>query len=785
MKLTLLVLIFPLISACHVIAQVKIFVSEKGQSNANGTIAKPFNSLELALKQAKTLMDKNVIIEIRQGNYYLEKKIAINSADFLAKSLIIRAYQNEKVNIIGAKPFQPEWKPFQVQKNIWQAKIDLNEPPDRIYLNGKSLRMARYPNFSQNSKPFNGTAKDAIDQSRISSWKNFQNIFVHGLQNYRWGSLHYVSKGKDEKGNLILEGGWQINRESSLHQEFRFVENVFEELDAPEEWFYDKEKKILYLIPPVGVDLKKSQLTIGTTGELLVLQGNMQKPLKNISLQKLHFTQTDRTFMQTKEPMLRSDWMLYRGGAVLLEGTENIQISDCVFDEIGGNAIFVSNYNRNDVIRNNHLYNLGASGILFVGNPSAVRSAAFEYGQVYPLNEIDLQPGPKNNDFPQNCAAEGNLIHHIGLFEKQTAGVDIDMSADIKISHNSIYHTPRAGINIGSGAWGGHIIENNDVFETVLETGDNGAFNSWGRDRFWQPERDKIEKVVAGKKGIEMLDVVKPITIRNNRFRCDHGWDIDLDDGSTNYQIYNNVLLNGGLKLREGYHRKVFNNILINNTLHPHVWLKNSNDSFENNIVTISYAPILNENWGSVIDRNFFLVNSALIYSKQRSLDANSIAGNAEFIDPTKSDFQVKSGSQALKVGFKNFPMDFGVTDKLLKQMALRPNIPKIITEFDQSKSQIGDWQGATIKNIETLGEQSAFGLSEMKGVFFLDVPANSLAEKNNFKKGDVLLKFGDSPIFNLFELFQMFQKIKWQGYSEAIIYRNQKELKLSIKLSE
>ncbi len=61
----------------------------------------------------------------------------------------------------------------------------------------------------------------------------------------------------------------------------------------------------------------------------------------------------------------------------------------------------------------------------------------------------------------------------------------------------------------------------------------------------------------------------------------------------------------------------------------------------------------------------------------------------------------------------------------------------------------------------------------------------NKKCEKNNFKKGDVLLKFGDSPVFNLFELFQMFQKIKWQGYSEAIIYRNQKELKLSIKLSE
>ncbi len=66
--------------------------------------------------------------------------------------------------------------------------------------------------------------------------------------------------------------------------------------------------------------------------------------------------------------------------------------------------------------------------------------------------------------------------------------------------------------------------------------------------------------------------MVKPNIIRNSRWRCDHGWDVDLDDGSSNYEIYNNLFLNGGLKLREGFHRRVWNNITVNNALHPHVW---------------------------------------------------------------------------------------------------------------------------------------------------------------------------------------------------------------------
>ena len=50
--------------------------------------------------------------------------------------------------------------------------------------------------------------------------------------------------------------------------------------------------------------------------------------------------------MDTKEPMLRSDWAIYRGGAFMLTGTEDVQILDCEFDQVGGNAIFVNNYNR-------------------------------------------------------------------------------------------------------------------------------------------------------------------------------------------------------------------------------------------------------------------------------------------------------------------------------------------------------------------------------------------------------------------------------------------------------
>ncbi len=72
----------------------------------------------------------------------------------------------------------------------------------------------------------------------------------------------------------------------------------------------------------------------------------------------------------------------------------------------------------------------------------------------------------------------------------------------------------------------------------------------------------------------------------------------------------NNLFLRGGLKLREGFHRKVYNNIVINCTLHAHCWYPNSMDVVTGNIWVVPYAhPVYMPNgaWGKEVDRNCFM----------------------------------------------------------------------------------------------------------------------------------------------------------------------------------
>lgn len=753
-------------------AQEQYYVSLTGDDGNTGTINAPLRTLEKAIGKVATAKSDEVIIYLRSGKHIQEKTLEITPGQLNTRRLRITAFNDEPAVITGAVQISPRWKPY--KNKILQASIAKGLSMDRLFLNGKALHMARYPNYDPDARVFHGTAGDAISPQRVESWSNPTGGYVHALHGSEWGGFHYRITGKTGD-SLHLEGGWQNNRPAPMHKEYRFVENVFEELDAPGEWYYNSATGILYLYPPGGVNLQDAVFERSVLNDLIRIKGTEAQPVQNVIIEGITFTGTNRTFMLTKEPLLRSDWTIYRGGAVLIEGAENIKIDKCAFQDLGGNAVFVSRYNRHLNFQRNHIHEIGGNAFAFVGDTSAVRSPSFRYHEHVSIKEMDKIPGPKNDLYPASCRVSDNLIHDIGQIEKQVAGIQISMAMEVTASHNTIYNVPRAGINIGDGCWGGHIIEFNDVFQTVLETGDHGAFNSWGRDRYWQADIESVDKLVAKYPDLPFLDAIKPVTIRNNRFSCEHGWDIDLDDGSSNYMIYNNVCLNGGLKLREGYRRLAENNILINNTFHPHVWYVNSQDAFVHNIVNVAYAPIRIEDWGTRIDSNLFISPSALIAARENGTDKHSITGDPQFIDAAAGDFRVQSSSPALAIGFKNFPMDsFGVISKGLKEKAVEPYITPVRTIDLGSHGKFVDWLGSTIKNIETLGEQSASGAPDKSGVLIVKVKPGSVAAKGGLQAGDVIRKINDKTIANVAELLDEMQKIGWQGSGHFTILQNQ-----------
>jgi hypothetical protein len=261
--------------------------------------------------------------------------------------------------------------------------------------------------------------------------------------------------------------------------------------------------------------------------------------------------------------------------------------------------------------------------------------------------------------------------------------------------------------------------------------------------------------------------------LRNNRWRCDHGWDIDLDDGSSNYEIYNNLCLNGGIKFREGYHRRGENNITVRNSFHPHVWLANSDDVFAHNIVMTTYRPIgMPAVWGKEVDSNFLADPS-----KKLSRDQRSASGDAMFVDPSAGDYRVKEDSPALAMGFKNFPMhQFGVTAPALKAIARVPEFGSArASPAPAAEEKVVEWLGAKVKNVTTAGEQSAAGLPTIGGVLLLEVPADSRAAKAGLQKMDVILECEGKPIQSYADLQKGLSAVKFGSKVRLSVMRMQR----------
>lgn len=730
-------------------------------AHASSVTVRDSKSLAAALQKARA--DKRIRhIQLASGSYELAAPIVIDEAlsGTAQRPFVLAAAPGARPVLSGATSLPAlDWKPW--QDGVWRAKVGRGSF-QRLWLGPQPLVRARYPNLDPASKGFGGAA-DATAPARVTRWRDPAGAVLHALHGLQWGGVQVPIAGKKADGSL--EYGAQVgnNRVMEPSERDRYVENVFEELDAPGEWFHDRKQGWLYFKPLAGARPPARGFRAGAHEALIRIEGKTAE-VAHVQLRQLQFKDTEPTFLKSTEPLLRSDWTFYRAGAVTVENARDVRIEDSEFTELGGHAVVVSGRAQRVAVTGNHVHAIGGTAVAFVGRPEAVRSPLFEYHQRLELAAIDRTPGPKSDAYPKDSSASDNLIHDIGRIDHQATGVQIAMAARITVNHNSIYDMPRAGINIGDGTWGGHRITHNDVFDTVRLTGDHGSFNSWGRDRFWHPDRAEMDRRAAAHPELALLDAIEPIVMKHNRWRCDHGWDVDLDDGASNYIIEDNLMLVGGLKLREGFKRIVRNNILVNGSFHPHVWFADSGDVFEGNLVMGPHQPVEIKRWGHSVNRNIFVAEADLSQARARGTDADSVAGDPRFADPARGDYTVTNAALAAAVGFVNFPMDrFGVRSPRLKALALQPAFPAPVVRASSGARQAAiTLHGLTLKPVETLGEQSAAGLGSRSGVIVLAVDAAGPGAAAGLQARDVIVgvdqgvAIGDVPALqSLFALGQ------------------------------
>jgi len=708
-------------------------VSPQGDDNNPGTAGSPFATLPRAQRALREMKNGSspVKVLVREGTYYLDSPLTFGPEDSGTSTapIAFAADGGHRVTISGGRKLVCSWTSY--KDGIMMTSVPPGLDFTQLFVNGKRQIRARYPNYDSSNpgksgytqaagpipagtpNPYAGADEDMsfsteaprgirFDPSTFSKrkWGNLQDAEIHIYQAAYWGNLQWKIKGIDFATNSIWfgDGGQQIGAKWSKNpavlnqRSLFFIDNVFEELDVPGEWFLDRTKNILYHYPQRETDLRTAVVEVPVLEHAIRFSGKQENPVQNISLQGFRIAHTATTYLRPYDVPSLSDWAVHRGGSVFAEGTRNCSIAACWFDAVGGNGVFVNNYNRGFSVTGCKFTETGDSAICFVGNLE--------------------QTNGTQRAFPYECQARDNLIHDCGFFGKQIAGVYVSRAKRITASHNLMYNLPRAGICIGDGTWGGHVIEYNQTHDTVRETSDHGPFNAWGRDRGWALAQSHGPYTAERSLDVweALVDAMEPVIVRNNFFDEKSGWGLDLDDGASNYEIYNNISVGGvSVKLREGAYRKVYNNIWYLSKGAPcfHVGNNDNHDQYFNNITVMDpgntkwpdgwpwwpqmvysvIAPPAVGPWFEKIDNNcFYCVGGEFqaVVDQLRSeagkrnpqsydlaewqklgFDQHSVFADPLFVDPGNHDFRIRPESPALKVGFKNFEMgQWGLTDK-------------------------------------------------------------------------------------------------------------------------
>lgn len=780
-----------------------LYVAVNGNDlTGNGTLEKPFATFERARDAVREQNQENTTVFVRGGTYFFENTLELTGQD---SGITFRNYDGEAVELSGAVTFdQLTWSDYAGNPNIKVTKVDPNLGIDKLFLDKEEQVLARYPNAVPGVLPLEGATTRADIKSRVKNYNDPTGGYIRAIHSNGWGGNDYIITGKNTSNALGLDYQWvgDNNRGNGMKDNAVMIENVFEELDASKEWYYDNKEGNLYVYPEEGIDLNDVSVEAAVTTDIIRIEGeDSAHPAEDITLDGFTYFGTKRTMFTVNEegkeyiPLMRGDWCVVRAGAVYMENARNIQVVNSNFNHMGGNGIFMYGYNDSHIVDNNEFIDIGATAVQVVGDPKSAYEASFWEHALYPdlqvhKTSVDFpeKVGPATEDYPRDIEITNNHMENLGIFEKQSCGVNLSVSSRIKILHNTIHKSARSCINVNDGTFGGHEIAYNDVYNAQLETTDHGPFNSWGRDRFWSVPKynasgesgDLIRNYEKDAKvyDLALIDAYQTNKIHDNRFQHDsdapHTWGIDLDDGSSNYEIYNNLCLGLGIKLREGFDRKVYNNIILDGQFQIHVSYKEAGDEIYSNIVanTTPYGfAVVDENRFKqaeyAVDKNWYYDFGAKINlpswyhvnKAQNDYDKNALIDvNPEFKNARSNDYTVLNEEGMEQVGFENFAMDqFG-----------KPGCPckaPIYAKIDSGSGgsdilQREEWKGATVTGIDD-NIISSTASNDYKGIYFEEVPEGSEAYALGYRKRDIVKSVNGAALSDKKSFFSELKKIE------------------------
>lgn len=646
-------------------AAAEFYVSTKGSDRNPGTKEKPFATLERArdairqMKQAEGLMHA-VTVWVRGGVYEIRSTFELTGEDSGAKTspIVYRVCEGEEVRLVGGREVK-RWTPVRdadvlsridpaARGKVVQTDLKAQGITDygsltargfgrpvkpahlELFFDDKPMPLAQWPNSDWSmiadvpAGPNGG--KFTYEGDRPTRWAKADDIWLHGYWTWPWAESYEKVKSIDTTAKEIATEPPHGVYGYQAHKRFRAL-NLLEEIDQPGEWYLDRKTGILCFWPPS--DVRKGRAVVSLIEKpMITIFGASHVTLRGFTIEAC------------------------RGTAIEMSGADSSIIAGCVFRNLGNCAVSI-NGGTNSGVTSCDVYEAGDGAIILQGGDRKTLTPA--------------------GNFVTNCR-----IHDFSRWCRTYRPGVLVTGVGNRVAHNLIYSAPHSAIILGGNE---HIIEFNEVHHVCNETGDAGAFYM-GRD--WSQRGNLVR-----------YNLFHDLGAYEDK-HSGHGFSdtmaIYLDDWTSGTRVFGNICVraNRAVLVGGGRDNVVENNIFVDCRPAIHVdarglaeWTKSYRDGTDNymfdRLRDVSHdqppyaaqypmlANILDDDpWvpkRNVIARNIVVGQAKwldLHGAKEEWIDLrdNITESDPLFVDPAKMHFRLKPDSPALKLGFKQIPVE-------------------------------------------------------------------------------------------------------------------------------
>jgi hypothetical protein len=467
-----------------------VWVAPNGSDAAPGTASHPVRTLQHArdlVRSRAAHLTSDLTVHLAPGTFRLNQPLALDARDSGGNGHRI-IWQGSGNTVISGGLQVSGWHPVAGSPGLFSAPAPAGLDNTRqLYVNGVRAQRA------QGTVPVTLTATATgytASSDVLSHWRNPSDIeFVYTAGEALWNVQRYgLGQWTEPRCDIASISGTTITMDQPCWDNSTkrvifpnipgrtvnmvgpgdltdnrlpaYVENAFEVLDQPGEWYLDRTAHTVYYRPKPGENLRTADVEAPALQQLVDINGTAAAPAHDIAFLGVNFSYA--TWLTPASPEGFSeiqagytitgpngyatqglcqfvaggtcpyaDWTQEPGNVTVSHG-QRIEFSDSVFDHLGAAGLDLGDGSKDSVVDGDVFTDISGNGVEVGG--------------------VD-QPTAGTADVTSDNQVTNN--HLYGLPREFHGGVAIDngyTQHDV-ISHNQIDHVAYSAISMGWGGW--------------------------------------------------------------------------------------------------------------------------------------------------------------------------------------------------------------------------------------------------------------------------------------------------------------------------------------------